>query len=266
MAKGSKDSDSAIGGLIVFVIVLIAIVPKQVWIALGITVGVCVLMWVAYKAHAAYEDRQAEARKQQRLREAAEAARAKREKEERARKSKQRRIDEMGAKNAARIASAQAAVKRVLASEAARAGWLGDVDFNPDIQAVSDKFRKAHALRKVAQDLSALDKPSVEDRKILEEANATVANLESAAIERVELICKCAEEADLIDESLRNERADAKTAEQRAQLHAKLSALLYGIEATPDAIPADSAVDAVMARVQAYQEIKREIRRVRDAG
>ena len=42
--------------------------------------------------------------------------------------------------------------------------------------------------------------------------------------------------------------------------------MLYGIEATPDFAASDSAADAVMARVQAYQEIKREIMRVRDAG
>ena len=36
--------------------------------------------------------------------------------------------------------------------------------------------------------------------------------------------------------------------------------------ATPDFAPSDSAADAVMARVQAYQEIKREIVRVLHAG
>ncbi|MDH6199092.1 hypothetical protein M2272_005759 [Mycobacterium frederiksbergense] len=116
----------------------------------------------------------------------------------------------------------------------------------------------------MADKLSALDKPSVEDRKILGEAKTTAANLERAAIERVELIGKCATEAQLIDKSLRTEREDARVAEQRAELHAKLSAMLYGIEATPDTTPADSAVDAVMARVQAYREIKNQIQQARD--
>ncbi|MCV7434911.1 hypothetical protein [Mycolicibacterium bacteremicum] len=48
-----------------------------------------------------------------------------------------------------------------------------------------------------------------------------------------------------IDASLRAEREDAKVAEQRAALYAKL----YGIEAAPDTTPADSAAEAVMARV-----------------
>ncbi|CQD07972.1 hypothetical protein BN970_01536 [Mycolicibacterium conceptionense] len=112
--------------------------------------------------------------------------------------------------------------------------------------------------------LSALDKPSAEDRAILAEAKTTAANLERAAIERVELVGKCAKEAQLIDVSLRTEREDARLAEQRAELHAKLSAMLYGIEATPAATQQDSAVDAVMARVQAYREIKNQIQQARD--
>ena len=252
MAKGGKSSDSSVGGGIIGIIILIAIVPKQVWIVLGVTVGVSVLVWLIYKAMTAYEAHRIEAAKQER--------------EEAVRKAKQRLIETVGEKNARLVDSARSAVARVEASEAARAGWLGEVDFTTDIQAIADKFQKAHALRQVAKDLGALDKPSADDRLILAEANTTVANLESAAIERVELIQKCASEARLIDESLRTERADAKTAEQRAQLHAKLSAMLYGIEATPDFAPSDSAADAVMARVQAYQEIKREIVRVRHAG
>ncbi len=73
------------------------------------------------------------------------------------------------------------------------------------------------------------------------------------------MIAKCAREARLVDESLRNERKAARTAEQRAQLHAQLSAMLYGIEAAPDVAPPDSAADAVMARVQAYRDIKNQI-------
>ena len=254
MAK-SKGSDSAVGGGIIFIIVLIAMIPKEVWIAVGIGIGISILLWLIYKAQIAHEERQAEAAKQARIREAAEAKRA-----------RQLFIESLGQKNAGLVDAARAAVKQVAASEAARAGWLGDIDFTTDIAAITDKFQKAHALRQVAKDLSALDKPSADDRTILAEANTTIATLESAAIERVELIQRCAFEARSIDESLRTERADAKTAEQRAQLHAKLSAMLYGIEATPDFAASDSAADAVMARVQAYQEIKREIMRVRDAG
>jgi hypothetical protein len=266
VANSGKGSGSAVGGVIVGIIVLIAIVPRQVWIVLGVTIGVAVLVWLLSKALTAYEAYRVEAAELARIREAADAARAKQERDAAVHKARQRLIGTLGEKNAGLVDSARAAVARVEASEAARAGWLGEVDFTTDIRAIADKFQKAHGLRQVAKDLGALDKRSTDDRLILAEANTTIANLESAAIERVELIQKCALEARLIDESLRTERADAKTAEQRAQLHAKLSAMLYGIEATPDLAPSDSAADAVMARVQAYQEIKREIIRVRGAG
>ena len=42
--------------------------------------------------------------------------------------------------------------------------------------------------------------------------------------------------------------------------------MLYGIEAAPDTTPADSAVEAVMARVQAYREIKQQIDHARAVG
>ncbi|MBU9763546.1 hypothetical protein FR943_06780 [Mycobacterium sp. TNTM28] len=254
------------GGLIFFVILLIAMVPKPVWIALGGVIAIVVVSWAGYKLVVVLEERSYEAAKRDRAEQAARAAEAKRQREQRIRTAKQRRIDTLGKRNAGLVEAALSDVKRVAASEAARAGWLGDVDFSADINAITANFEKAYALRGVTDKLSALDKPSVEDRKILAEAKTTAANLERAAIERVELIGKCAKEAQLIDKSLRTEREDAKVAEQRAELHAKLSAMLYGIEATPDTTRADSAVDAVMARVQAYREIKSQIQRARDDG
>lgn len=263
MAK-KNDSGSMVGGGLVAVFILIAIVPKQVWIGLGIAAAIAGITWVAYKVVVAHDERKAAAEKQARAAEAAEAVRVKRQREEHARKVKQERIAALGATNAARVESARAAVKRVVASEAARAGWLGDVDFTADIDGITENFRKVHALRKVADELSALDNRSADDQRILKEAKTTATNLEGAAIERVDLIEKCATEAKLVDESLHAEREDARTAEQRAELHAKLSSMLYGIEAAPDSTPADSAADAVMARVQAYREIKNQIQQSRD--
>lgn len=262
----SNKSSSGAGGVIFFVIVLIALVPKPVWIALGIVTVIAVVSWGACKAVAALEKRSYEAQERARVEQAALAADAKRQREDRVRKERQRRIDTLGKPNTALVESALSAVKQVVASEAARAGWLGDVDFSADIKGITDNFEKAHALRGVIGKLSALDKPRAEDRKILAEAKTTAANLEVAAIERVELIGKCAKEAQLIDKSLHTEREDARVAEQRAELHAKLSAMLYGIEATPETTQQDSAVDAVMARVQAYREIKNQIQQARDEG
>lgn len=178
-----------------------------------------------------------------------------------------RRADEnraLGRRYASIVEPTRATVSDIRYSEAARSGLLGDIDFNADIRGITDNLLKAHELENVADTLAALDKPSADDRRILAEAKTTVAKLETAALNRVELIDKCAAEAKLIDKSLHEERQDATTSAQRAELHAKLAAMLYGIEATPDTTPTESAVDAVLMRVQAYREIKNQIRLGRD--
>lgn len=167
-----------------------------------------------------------------------------------------------GPENAARVDAAIDAVRRIAASEAARDGWLGDTDFTADIRAIADRYRKSHQLKLTAGKLSALANPSDDDRRIIADATAAARELDAAAGERVALIEKCATEARLIDESLRQERADAKTAQQRAELHAELSGMLYGIEATPAATAGPSTTaDAVLARVEAYREIRQQIGR-----
>ncbi|MCH9700301.1 MAG: hypothetical protein K0U76_02775 [Actinomycetia bacterium] len=172
------------------------------------------------------------------------------------------RVDEFGSENAALLESARAAVKRVIASEAARSGWLGDVDFTADVEAIAARLRKAHELRKVIRELSVLSNPTPEDRKILAEAKTVAENLEGAAAERVNLIQMCAVEAEFIDKSLQNERKEVRDAEKRAILQAKLGAMLYGIESTPNLTPTDSAVDTVMSRVLAYRELKKQIQAI----
>lgn len=178
-----------------------------------------------------------------------------------------RRADEnvaLGRRYASSVEATRATVRDIRYSEAARSGLLGDIDFDADIRGITDNLRKAYELQKVADKLAALDKPSADDRKILAEAKTTVAKLETAALNRVELIAKCAAEAKLIDKSLHEERQDATTSAKRAELNAKLAAMLYGIEATPDTTPTESAVDAVLMRVEAYREIKNQIRLGRD--
>lgn len=270
MAKEGKSSSegcaTVLGGVVIGIVVLIAAIPKEAWIVIGIVVGAAVVLGAVIAAIAAINRVHDVAEEQAYEEQEAQEAAAKQRREEKARKQKRQRIEALGPKNASRVDSAQAAVNKVAASEAARSGWLGDVDFTADVRAITDSFRKARGLRKVADELSALDKPSADDRRILAEAKTTAIKLERTAIERVELIEKCASEARRIDESLRREREDARTAEQRAELHAKLSAMLYGIEAAPPTSSTDSAADAVMARVWAFRDIKNQIQRVSDDG
>ena len=262
MSKNS--SGGSVGGLIFFVLVLIAMIPKEIWISLGIILAVVAVTWIIYTIAVAVEKHHIEAAERARIQQIAHEAAVRRERLEQARRERQHRIDTLGADNAALLESAMSDVTRVSRSEAARAGWLGDVDFSADLNGIRENFEKAHALHTVTAQLAALDKPSAADRTILAEATTTIAQLERAACERVELIGRCAIEAQLIDQSLRTEREDARNAEQRAVLHGKLSAMLYGIEAAPAAAPEDSAVDAVMARVQAYREIKNQILQARE--
>ena len=266
MSDRQPSVGAALFWLIFGILFLISLIPKPVWIVLGICAGVAVVGWIVYAIVQAAEQSRIEAEKRAHEQNVARAAAAKREREELARKEKQRRIATLGEANASLVEESLAAVKQVAASEAARAGWLGDVDFNADIHWITGSFAKVHSLRSVADKLSALSNPSADDRRILAEAKATIAELEDAAKQRVALISRCAVEARHIDASLRAEREDAKVAEQRAELHAKLSAMLYGIEAAPQATPTDSAVDAVIARVQAYREIKQQIDTARFGG
>jgi hypothetical protein len=246
------------------IVALVFFTPKWVWIPV---IALPVVVVIAYWIYVAVDNNREEARARARRQGAARAAAAQREREEREAKAaweKQRRIDTLGWENAALVESALKSANQVAASEAARAGWLPDVDFGPDIKWITAKFEKAHRLRLIADELRSLESPSVDERKNLADARTNIANFERPAIERVELIGTCAKRAQLIDESLRNERRDAQVATKRAELSAKLSAELYGIEATPDTAPTRSAVDAVIARVEAYQEIRSLIQRARD--
>ncbi|MFV8170894.1 hypothetical protein [Mycolicibacterium peregrinum] len=104
----SNKNSSGLGGLIVFVFVLIALVPKSVWIALGIAIAAGVACWLAYKGVVALEKYGYEKQQRDRAQQAATAANAKHQPEERIRKEKQRRIDTLGKQNAALVESALA--------------------------------------------------------------------------------------------------------------------------------------------------------------
>jgi hypothetical protein len=245
---------------IIFVIAIVAALsggsPRSLVVVIVVGVLLFALGKVSWEAIQHYRNefnRNAEEK-----REAQEAA----AREERS-KRKQRLVAELGSKNAALVESAKTAAKRVTDSEAARAGWLGDVDFTVDIAEITDIFRKTHELNAVAEQLSTLAKPNANDRKLLADARRTAADLAAKASSRIKLVQQCAAEAEMVDDSLSQERDDARTAEQRAELHAKLSSMLYGIEATPSMDSGSPAADSVIARVQGYREVKNQIRLVR---
>jgi hypothetical protein len=263
MSSGRSSDNVDFGAVVFGVFILIGALGKGLLIALGAVIAVAVVFVVGYTIVTAVDTYLEERKRAEEAQRRAKSAAAKQAREQRLRREKQERITKLGNDNAQLLEAAMAAAKQVAASEAAQTGWLGDVDFSVDIQGISDTFEKAHALRGVTGKLSALKNPSADDRAILAEAKKTIADLERAAIERVELIRNCATEAKLIDQSLKTEREDARVAEERAELHAKLRGMLYGLEATPVHHRDDSAVDAVMARVAAYREIKERIQQAR---
>lgn len=244
MAKQTSGGGAGVVVMLVFLVWLASMIPKEIWILLAVLAGVAVVVGIVMVTRETIEQCRADELEQQRKRDLAEAEAA-----------RQRRIVAVGEKNAERIEATERAVARIAGSEAARDGWLGEIDFTADTASITDNLTQAYALRAVVGELSSLPRRTADDNTILADAQRVVAKLETAASERMELIGKCATEAAGIDKSLRQEREDAKTAEQRAALHARLGAMLYGIAATPDLGVRSSGVDPVLARVAAFREI-----------
>lgn len=255
MAKGNASNSGCFGIFGVFLILgIIVSIPAGVWLALGIAVLVGLLTWGGIAFYrTSQKDRAARAA-------AAEQAEA-------ARREQDRRalIDRLGAANVGRLDTAVAAVHQIEKSEAAGEGWLGEVDFAADIEEIAARYERAAELRQTADRLRGLANPNADDQRILAEAQQAATELESTASRMVTLIGNCAAEAWQIDESLRQERVEAHTAQQRAELHGQLSAMLYGIEATPGTPESESAAGRVMARVAGYREIKQQITQTREA-
>lgn len=267
--------------LMSWIVTFVHIFPKSVSIAIGALLATLVIFVVAaVVAGRAAEKRAEEQRrrakelefrqqeaarqKKQQLEQRAAALKAsKRKLEEQARLEDKQRVDALGKQGAALLKLATSSVQRLVSTEAAKGGWLGDVDFAPDLEEIEANLLKARALRRKADELSALSTPDVDDREIIAEAKSTTAHLERRTKERVELLEKCGSEARLIDESIRREREGAQLAVKREELHGELAAMLFETEATR-ATHDQSSTDAVMSRVQAYRDIKGEIERARD--
>lgn len=253
MAK-RDDGAGAVVLVVFFLIAGIAIVfPKPIWLTFAIVLGVAAIAVVGTLVRK-------DVAEQRQIR----AATVRATEEEQARVERARQSNRLGHKNVERLESAQVAAERVTLSDAAGEGWLGEVDFTEDLRTIAENFEKATALRATASDLTALSAPSPDDRRILADAQTAADRLEDAANLLSDLICRCSDEADLIDASLRKQRQDAENERRRAELHGDLSAMLYGAESAPGEEPMESGADRVMARVAAYREIVAEIARVRD--
>lgn len=168
---------------------------------------------------------------------------------------RRQRIEEFGQEGLKLLDEADAAVERIMSTEAARTGWLGRLDFSADHAAIADILRKATTIRNVMAESWAIPNRSEVDTKMMKDARRALNELDSSARQRVMLLSNCAEEATQIDRILRDDREKQRAALQRDEVRSRLNALLYGIELTSSSTPSDS-VDALKARVGAFHELR----------
>lgn len=172
-------------------------------------------------------------------------------------------IDELSKPERVLLENAEAAVKRIQSTEAAQAGWLGDpadLDFSADLQFIANNTATARRLRNLIFELGEIPNPSPADRTLITDAEREIDSLAVHSIERTRLLESCAERAERIDESLREDRENERNELHRDEVRARMSALLYGTgsgagTASPTSTPSASA-DRVVALTAAFQELK----------
>lgn len=172
---------------------------------------------------------------------------------EQERSRRRQRVDSFGAHGVELMDRADAAVGRITTSEAATEGWLGDLDFSPDIAMIADTLEKITALRATASELAAITTSTPEDMRQLHESRSAVARLEESVAARVQALEDCAAQTKRIDQMLQRQRDELRIAQHRDDVRGRLDALLRDDDDTP--LPSE-ATDAVTARVSAFHELK----------
>ncbi|MBS9532210.1 hypothetical protein KIH27_01250 [Mycobacterium sp. M1] len=218
------------------------------WFVLPIAVGLTAVSIIRHSAPVLETD------EQRRIRVAEEGRRA----AARERVAARKRIDDFGKDGLSLIARAQRAVDGIMATEAARDGWLGDaddLDFSADLTMITGTLKQARRMEKLAAKSKAIPRPSDEDTSMVRDAERAVKHLRSAVKQRAQILDDCASQARHVDRTLAQEREDARLAERRDEARRQLAAELYGVEAAPPASHSDAA-DAVQAYVAAFRELK----------
>jgi hypothetical protein len=183
-----------------------------------------------------------------------ESARKKREVAQRVARDR-KRLDEFGQEGINLLKVADAAVKRILATEAAEAGSLGELDFRAEIVTLEEITRRATTIRNVMAESWAIPGPSQDDLELYRDARRTLRRLDSSAREQVERLSRCADEAVALDRTRREDEEKSRIALQRDDVRARLSALLY-VAKLPPTGSASEMVDRVAARVDAFRELR----------
>ncbi len=172
-----------------------------------------------------------------------------------------RLAEEFGVDGVAMLDNAQAAVDRIERSEAATSGWLGnDLDFTSDLTAIRENCRATIELNGLIKELGELADPGSDDLAMLDDARTKAWQLAARSRQRVSDLRMCADKAEEIDQSLRDDRARAQLAEKRDDVRSRMAAKLYGIDAAPSEAPS-SSVDKITALAEAYAEIRGNVDR-----
>lgn len=170
-----------------------------------------------------------------------------------------RLAEEFGVDGVALLDGAQAAIDRIERSEAATNGWLGDdLDFTSDLTAIRENCRATIELNGLIKELSELADPGSDDLAMLDDARTKARQLAVRSRQRVSDLRTCADKAEEIDQSLRDDRARAQLAEKRDDVRSRMAAKLYGIEAAPSETPS-SSVDKITALAEAYAEVRGKV-------
>ena len=156
-----------------------------------------------------------------------------------------------------RLRIARAAVRGIVASEAARSGWLGDLeasDFSADLTNLEEDLRVANQLRQLVKEISSLPSPTAADSALLEEARHKLASLDRRSADRFKLLEKSWARTKMLDKTLQKQRENLALDREREDLHQQMVAALSEVDASPD-VTSSSAAERIVALTAAYEEI-----------
>ena len=105
-----------------------------------------------------------------------EADRKKREVAQRVARDR-KRLEEFGQEGIKLLRVADAAVKRILSTEAAQAGSLGELDFRAELVTLEETLRRATTIRNVMAESWAIPGPSQDDLELYKDARRTLRRL-----------------------------------------------------------------------------------------
>ncbi|WP_020108637.1 hypothetical protein [Nocardia sp. 348MFTsu5.1] len=164
------------------------------------------------------------------------------------------------------VEKARSATALIAASNAATDGWLGDIDFAPDLFWIATTAVQASAMNALINKLKPSRRPS--DKQAAADGKQWLDAQRSKLDERVKLLEEAAKHARSVDDRLaRQKQVTARLALRSAEAErvAALRVRLIGTQhraSVPD--PGPDAAEAIRARAEAFYDVDDINRRVAD--